>query len=188
MQVIEEAVVNTNSDQAINLAILDHRMDEQKVNELYKEYQKKMHGLAFSFVKDTYLAEDLSHEILVKCYLSRKKFNGNCSLYSWMYRIAVNHCIDFLRKKSRQQDLPHDDIGQIHADLVPTPESEVLTICEMEELRNKLRLLPSMYEEVLTLYYFKDQSLKEIETHLKVNLSTIKTRLSRAKKMLREMY
>ncbi|SEM73171.1 RNA polymerase sigma-70 factor, ECF subfamily [Mesobacillus persicus] len=184
MPVIEEAVVNTNSDQAI----LDQGMNEQKVNELYKEYQKKMYGLAFSFVKDRYLAEDLSHEILVKCYLSRKKFNGDCSLYSWMYRIAVNHCIDFLRKRSRQRDFLHEDFEQSHIAVVRTPETEVLNICEKEELRNKLSLLPSMYEEVLTLYYFKGQSLKEIETHLKLNLSTIKTRLSRAKKMLREMY
>lgn len=188
IDVIEEAMVNTNSNQAMNLAKFDQGMHEQKLNELYKEYQKKMYGLAFSFVKDSYLAEDLAHEILVKCYLSRKKFNGDCSLYSWMYRIATNHCIDFLRKRSRQEDLLHVDIEQHHIAVVGTPESEVLNICEKEELRNKLSMLPSMYEEVLTLYYFKDQTLKEIENHLKINLSTIKTRLFRAKKMLREMY
>ncbi|MGM0900526.1 MAG: sigma-70 family RNA polymerase sigma factor [Bacillota bacterium] len=188
IEVIEEAVVNTNSGKATNLAIFDKGMNEQKANEVYKEYQKKMYCLAFSFVKDSYLAEDLSHEILVKCYLSRKKFNGDCSLYSWMYRIAVNHCIDFVRKRSRQRDLLHGDFVQSHVDVVRTPESEVINICEKEELRNKLSRLPSMYEEVLTLYYFKDQSLKEIENHLKLNLSTIKTRLFRAKKMLREMY
>jgi len=163
-------------------------MNEQKINDLYVEYKKKVYSLAFSYVKDNYLAEDLSHEILVKCYLTRKKFNGDCSFHSWIYRIAINHCIDFLRKGYRHRDFLHEDIELFKHKEMCTPESEVLTICDREELRNKLSQLPSKYEEVITLYYFHEQSLKEIEDHLNIKLSTIKTRLFRAKRMLRKMY
>jgi len=163
-------------------------MNEQKVNELYLEYKKTVYSLALTYVKDTYIAEDLSHEILMKCYLSREKFNGDCSFHSWMFRIAKNHCIDFLRKGYRHRYLLHEDIELFNHKEVCTPETECLIDCDKEELRKKLRRLPSKYKEVITLYYFKDQSLKEIEHHLNIKLSTIKTRLSRAKRMLREMY
>ncbi|MRH42501.1 sigma-70 family RNA polymerase sigma factor [Aquibacillus halophilus] len=175
-------------NKSIFLTRFDQRINEQKVNELYIKYQNKVYTIALSYVKDNYLAEDLAHEILVKCYLTRKKFNGDCSFHSWIYRIAINHCIDFLRRSYRHRDLLHEDLELLNDRNVCTTESEVLTIFDKEELRNKLRLLPSKYEEVIMLYYFKDLSLKEIEHHLNIKLSTIKTRLFRAKRMLREMY
>jgi RNA polymerase sigma-70 factor, ECF subfamily len=162
---------------------------EPYVNELYAEYKNKVYGLAFSFVKDRYLAEDLSHEILVKCYYSYQRFNGECSLHAWVFRIARNHCIDFLRKANRRRVLLHEDMEVMCNNMLEcTPESEVLTLYEQEELRSKLQLLPTKYKEVLTLYYFKDLSLKEIQFELNIKLSTIKTRLLRAKRMLRELY
>lgn len=180
--------VKTKLNKSIFLENVAQRINEKKVNEVYVEYNKKLYRLALSYVKDRYLAEDLAHEILVKCYLTREKFNGDSSFNSWMYRIASNHCIDFLRKAYRHRDFLYEDLELFNNEEVCTPESEVLNICDKEELRNKLRLLPSKYEEVITLYYFKDQSLKEIENHLNIKLSTIKTRLFRAKRMLREMY
>ncbi|MBE4906512.1 sigma-70 family RNA polymerase sigma factor [Bacillus luteolus] len=163
-------------------------LDEQKVNELYTEYKQKVYSIALSYVKDNYVAEDLTHEILIKCYLAHKTFNGKCSFHTWMYRIATNHCIDYLRKGYRKRDVLHEDIELFMDKEEFTPESEVLDRCDQEEVLDKLKLLPSKYQEVLRLYYFKNQSLKEIEQHLNINLSTIKTRMLRAKKMLKEMY
>jgi RNA polymerase sigma-70 factor, ECF subfamily len=190
MSFLEKEMVNlkTKRNTAIFLARFDQSMNEQKINELYVEYKKKVYTLALSYVKDIYLAEDLTHEILVKCYLNREKFKGDCSFHSWMYRIATNHCIDFLRKSYRNRDLLHENIDLFNHREVCTPESEVLHHCDHAELRGKLRKLPSKYAEVITLFYFKDQSLKEIEDHLNIKLSTVKTRLFRAKQMLREMY
>jgi RNA polymerase sigma-70 factor, ECF subfamily len=173
---------------SIFLENVARHMNEQKIIDLYAEYNKVVYRLALSYVKDRYLAEDLAHEILVKCYLSREKFNGQCSFHSWIYRISINHCIDFSRKTYRHRDCLHEDIELFNDKEVRTPESEVMSIYDKEELRNKLRQLPSKYEEVITLYYFKGQSLKEIEHHLNIKRSTIKTRLFRAKRMLRKMY
>ncbi|MBD8069081.1 RNA polymerase sigma factor [Bacillus sp. PS06] len=156
--------------------------------EIYAAYKNKVYHLALSYVKDTYLAEDLSHEILVKCYLTRKTFNGDCSFQSWIYRIAINHCIDYLRKEARHSSLLYEDVDLFNDKNGCTPESEVLLQSEKEDLRFKLRQLPSKYKEVIILYYFQEQSLKEIEGHLNINLSTIKTRLFRAKRLLRDMY
>jgi RNA polymerase sigma-70 factor, ECF subfamily len=180
--------VITQSEHAMLLAEFNQSLNEQKLNEYYVECKRKVYCIARSYVKDHYVAEDLSHEILMKCYLARHKFNGNCSFHSWLYRIAINHCIDYLRKGYRQRDLVYENIEQFNDIEVRTPESMVLHYCEKEDLLSKLRKLPSKYQEVIILFYFKDQSLKEIEHYLNVKLSTIKTRLSRAKRMLREMY
>lgn len=178
--------MTTQSNEAMVLP--EFSLNEQNINELYLEYKRKVYSLALSYVKDNYLAEDLTHEILVKCYLTHSKFKGNCSFYSWVYRIATNHCIDFLRKASRHQDLLMEDVEQFNTKFIRTPETELFKAHDQEELRNNIRKLPPKYEEILMLYYFKDQSLTEIEHHLKIKHSTIRTRLFRAKRMLREMY
>ncbi|SET32338.1 RNA polymerase sigma-70 factor, ECF subfamily [Salinibacillus kushneri] len=175
-------------DKAIYLMGLNQGLNEQNVNELYVEYKRKVYTIALSYVKDYYLAEDLSHEILIKCYLTRDKFKGDCSFHSWMYRISVNHCIDFLRKSYRKRDLLYEDINIFNSEDAYNPESEVLNLCDQEELRDHLRQLPSKYQEVIIHFYFKDQSLRDIVNELNINLSTAKTRLFRAKKMLREFY
>jgi RNA polymerase sigma-70 factor, ECF subfamily len=181
-------IVKTKLNKSIFPENVAQRTNEKKGNELYVEYKQKFYRLAFSYVKDPYLAEDLAHEILVKCFITHEKFKGDCSLHSWMYRIAINHCIDFLRKGYRHRDLLYEEIEQFNDQEVCTPESEVIRTSEKKELRDKLNQLPMKYQEVITLFYFQDQSLKEMENHLNLNLSTIKTRLFRAKRLLREMY
>ncbi|WP_157967894.1 RNA polymerase sigma factor [Paraliobacillus sp. X-1268] len=170
------------------LGSVDQHMTEKKINELYVEYKNRVYRLALSYVKDSYLAEDLSHEILVKCYIKREKFKGDCSFHSWINKVASNHCIDFLRKNYRHQDLLQENLELFTSDVICSPESEAITNCDHEEIRNNLRQLSSKYKEVIVLYYFKQLSLKEIADQLNLNLSTVKTRLFRAKKMLKDMY
>ncbi|WP_223701663.1 sigma-70 family RNA polymerase sigma factor [Sutcliffiella deserti] len=177
-----------SSNNAMFLTRFEQDLNEQKINELYFEYKEKIYGLVLSYVKDNYLAEDLSHEILLKCYLTRNRFNGECSIPTWMHRIAINHCIDFLRKRSRQRELLHEQIDLLNQKELRTPEFEAITSCDKEELRSKIKQLPLKYEKVITLYYIKERTLKEIEQDLNIKLPTIKTRLFRAKHMLREMY
>jgi RNA polymerase sigma-70 factor (ECF subfamily) len=180
--------VKTKIKKSIFLENVVQPLNEKKVNELYGEYNKIMYRLAFSYVKDRYIAEDLAHEILVKCYLNREKFNGDCSFHTWMYRIARNHCIDFIRKTYHHRDVLYEDLEPFNNEEVCTPEFEVLNSYEKVELRDKIRELPLKYQEVIILYYYKDQSLKEIELQLNLKLSTVKTRLFRAKRMLKDMY
>jgi RNA polymerase sigma-70 factor (ECF subfamily) len=184
----EEGMITHQADKSLLATSSDHSSNEHEITELYVLYKRKVYRIALSYVKDTFLAEDLAHEILVKCYLTREKFKGECSLNSWIYRIARNHCIDFLRKSYRHRDQLHENVELFNDIYMSTPESEIVISCENEELRNKLRQLPSKYGEVIYLYYFKEKSLREIEGQLKIKLSTVKTRLFRGKRMLKEMY
>lgn len=163
-------------------------MNEQSVNEIYFEYQGKVYNIAQAFVKEKHLAEDLSHEVLIKCYVNQAKFKGDCSLDTWIYRVAKNHCIDFLRKSHVKRVLPVEDVEQFVNGKVLPPEVKVIAQFNYEELRGKISLLPEKYKEVVTLYYFKNKSLKEIQSMLDIKLSTVKTRLLRAKHILKSMY
>lgn len=181
-------MITHQADKSLLETSSSHSINERKVTELYLLYKRKVYRIALSYVKDTFLAEDLAHEILVKCYLSRGKFKGECSLNSWIHRIASNHCIDFLRKSYRHRDQLHENLELFNDLDMSTPEAEIVNRRENEELRNKLRQPPPKYGEIIYLYYFKEKSLREIEGQLKIKLSTVKTRLFRAKRMLKEMY
>ncbi|MEC1716513.1 sigma-70 family RNA polymerase sigma factor [Schinkia azotoformans] len=163
-------------------------MDEKGFNQLYFRYKRKIYYVAFKFVKDPHLAEDLAHEVLIKCYFNIEKFNRDCTLDTWINRVAKNHCIDFLRRSHLNRVFPIEDVESYKNEEAPTPEHEVVRHFNNSELRRRVELLPDKYEEVISLYYFKNQSLKEIQHILNVNLSTVKTRLFRAKQMLKAMY
>lgn len=180
--------MKTIVNQSYFLGSIDQHMTEQKINQLYLECKNRIYRLALGYVKDSYLAEDLTHEILVKCYLKSEKFKGDCSIHTWMNKIASNHCIDFLRKNYRKRDLLYENLEVFISDVSCSPESEAITNCDHEELRNKLSQLSPKYKDVIVLYYFKQLAMKEIAKQLNIKLSTVKTRLFRAKKMLKEMY
>ncbi|MFD1736707.1 RNA polymerase sigma factor [Bacillus salitolerans] len=147
--------MKAKSSKGIVLAPLKQSQNEQKGNELYIKYKEKVYCLALSFVKDNYLAEDLSHEILMKCYLTLEKFNGNCTFQSWIYRIAINHCIDFLRKGYRHRDLFYENTD-LFTGKEGTPETDVFNNFRKEELLFNLRQLPpnikrSLYSTTLRI-------------------------------------
>jgi len=161
-------------------------MDKSELNTLYLTYRKKVYHLALYYVKDAYLAEDISHEVLIKCYVHREKFKGDCSLDTWIVRVAKNHCIDYLRKSYSRRITLYDSVD-LFEDQV-TPEDLILSQFKNEELKCMVNQLPEKYKMIIILYYYKDLSLNDIQSLLNLNLSTIKTRMYRARQRLKAMY
>ncbi|MRH42079.1 sigma-70 family RNA polymerase sigma factor [Aquibacillus halophilus] len=162
-------------------------MGEEELNQLYLKHKGRVYNLVLYYVKDPYLSEDIAHEVLLKCYFNREKFSGHCSINTWMNRVTVNHCIDYLRSSHMKKITPSENIDSLLNQQL-TLEDTVVIYIDNENLRKQIDLLPSIYVEVLNLYYFKNYSIKEIHSVLKLNVSTVKTRLYRAKKTLRKMY
>jgi len=159
-----------------------------EINALYVTYRRKVYNVALSYVKDTYLAEDLSHEVLMKCYHNREKFNGGSSLDTWIVKVTRNHCIDFLRRSHSRRILLCENINSLGYEDEYTPESEIMSQYKNEELRNKVNQLPEKYRVVIILYYYKNRSLNEIQQILNLKSSTIKARMCRARQRLKAMY
>lgn len=158
-------------------------LEEIDINQFYDNYRKKIYRYAYSLVKDVYLAEDLTQEVFIKVYYNRHLFKRNSSLDTWIYTITKNQCLDYLRSSQAKKVFPFEEFVLITID-EQTPERNLIARFDIETLREKVELLPVIYKEVISLYYFNNNSLKEIQNKLNINISTVKTRLLRAKQKL----
>jgi len=163
--------------------------DEEAFGTLVNLYKRKVFHLAYSLTHDEHTADDLAQEVFIKVYFALKKFKGQSEFGTWLYRIAVNHCRDFLRKKSRIKILSFEDIK----DPVSTLENEgLLEEREREEEQKRtavhtyIRKLPEKYRIILSLRDIQGFSYEEITNILGLSPGTVDSRLHRARKMLRK--
>jgi len=155
---------------------------------LVERYKTKVFSLAYGLIRDRASADDLAQEILIKAYFVLPKFKFRSEFGTWLFRVAVNHIKDYLRKtKRRRQDLPLQNV----------PEKEVATEDRgyeeeqrdqrrRELVRVALRRLPRKYQVILTLRDIQGLSYEEMARVLGVSVGTVDSRLFRARKMLRE--
>jgi RNA polymerase sigma-70 factor, ECF subfamily len=157
----------------------------QLIDQWMSQYSKNVYLLAYSYVKDRGLAEDISQEVFIKCYKHVEKFRGEANIKSWIYRITVNTAKDTLMAKNfNVLKFPK----MFFENLKKTASSEEIVV---EQDRNETLLqtvfhLPTKYREVIFLHYFEEQKVEEIADILHVNINTVKTRLTRARALLKE--
>ena len=155
------------------------------IDELMNLHSRKVYLLAFSYVKDKGLAEDIAQEVFIKCYKSLAHFRGDAQITSWIYRITVNTAKDFLRSKSFNiLKYPKSFFESITKN--ETAEDAVLQQDEREVVLQTVLGLSTKYREVIILYYFQDEKIEDIAEILNMNVNTVKTRLSRARSILKD--
>ena len=160
--------------------------------ELIDRYSGKVYSTAYSYTQNQEEARDLVQEILIKAYNSLQGFKAEAKFSTWLYRIAVNSCIDWSRKRKSKvimTALSFEDTNifdNITSD-TEGPEELVLQQEHKEAVRNAVSSLPEIYKTVLILYYFEELQVQEICNILDSPRKTIETRLYRAKKVLKSM-
>ena len=171
------------------LAVTDESMlleKEEIIDQLMQEYSDDILHLVYTYVKNRTTAEDLTQEIFLKCYEKLNQFNQQATLKTWVYRIASNHCKDYLRSWHYRKITLSDKI----LDYIPSKskqvEEEIIANSEGNILTNAVMNLPLKYREVVFLHYYEELSLAEISKITSVNINTIKTRLKRAKELLKD--
>jgi RNA polymerase sigma-70 factor, ECF subfamily len=159
---------------------------EEIIDQLMQEYSDDILHLVYTYVKNRTTAEDLTQEIFLKCYEKLNQFNQQATLKTWVYRIASNHCKDYLRSWHYRKITLSDKI----LDYIPSKskqvEEEIIANSEENILTNAVMNLPLKYREVVFLHYYEELSLAEISKITTVNINTIKTRLKRAKELLKD--
>jgi RNA polymerase sigma-70 factor (ECF subfamily) len=164
----------------------------EALERLMQEYGTKIMHLAYYYLKDRHLAEDVAQEVFVKAYRNWDSFRGDSSAYTWLYKITVNLCRDKTRSAWWKRLIPTDDprgaavtpletVGQLQEG----PEEAALRGDQREALLTYVMALPDAYREVVLLYYYQDLSAVEIAQITEQNENTIKTRLFRARAMLK---
>ena len=152
--------------------------------------QTKVLGLCTSLLGDAHQAEDAAQEIFIKAYQSLRSFQGNSKFSTWLYRIAVNHCKDLLRKRSRQRTESLEALIEKSGDQVQNlwePSFDPRNTKEASDIVEKLLAMLSPDERlILTLREVQSLSYQEISETLGCSLDAVKSRLRRARETLEQ--
>jgi RNA polymerase sigma factor (sigma-70 family) len=155
--------------------------------ELVKEHGKAIFKYIISLVKNKELAEDIYQEALISAYLAYPSMKEQSKYKSWLYAIAINKCRDYWRKDKKAQQFWKEEVYAYTATFEPSsiPEVELIHKLFAQQVAEKVNLLPEIYRYPINLYYYQDFSLVEIAKKSNLPLSTVKTRMKRAKERLR---
>jgi len=158
--------------------------------ELILEYQKKVYNTAYRFFNNAEDALDVSQEIFIKVYTSLKAFKEGSTFSTWLYRIAVNTCIDYSRKKRKIQDVSLDDETTNVAKNMASPQLPPDQIVENREMKDAIakaiQALPEDLKICIILRDIQGFTYLEISELLDCSIGTVKSRISRGRRALRE--
>ena len=170
--------------------------DHDEFNKLVDIYYAVLYRLIIKIVKNAEDAEDLLQEVFIKITKNIKKFEGRSSLSTWIYKIAVNEALMFLRKKKPLEfsvDVDTDKDDQVNIgnskqikDWCCIPEKELLTTESSTYLNNAIDKLSVNLRLVFILRDINGLSIKDTAETLEVSESVVKTRLFRARNILRQ--
>ena len=156
-------------------------------------YQKRTYRLVQRFISNREDALDLTQDAFIRAYQGLGDFKSQCQFYSWLYRITVNLCIDFLRKKARSEVLLYDsdESGEMPMANIPDPRSESpAKAAENKELRTHIRKavrrLPPKQRQIFILRHSDGLSLKDIAAVVGRSDGTVKAHLLHAHRNLRK--
>ncbi|MDE0017191.1 MAG: sigma-70 family RNA polymerase sigma factor [Candidatus Poribacteria bacterium] len=167
--------------------------DTAAFDTLFTRYQKRTYRLVQRFISNREDALDLTQDAFIRAYQGLGDFKSQCQFYSWLYRITVNLCIDFLRKKSRSEVLLYDsdESGELPMANIPDPRSESpAKAVENKELRTHIRKavrrLPPKQRQIFILRHWDGLSLKDIAAVVGRSDGTVKAHLLHAHRNLRK--
>jgi RNA polymerase sigma factor (sigma-70 family) len=159
--------------------------------DLMHRYKDSIYFMVLKMVNNKEDAMDLTVETFAKAFEKLDKYQPDYAFSTWLFRVATNNCIDFIRKKKLNTQSIHgmlDDDGdemplQIKSDVL-NPEESSIKKQQTEELRQLIDSLPPRYRNLITLRYFDELSYEEIALQLDLPLGTVKAQLFRARYLL----
>lgn len=151
------------------------------------EYGERLTKMAYNYVKDWSLAEDIVQDVFITCYRNHGKMNEIHSFKAWIYRLAINKSKDVLKSSAFRRVVMNAGLLALFSSRDDLPEKSLMIRSEEEYLSRCVLSLPVKYREVVTLYYYEECSIEEMQVMLELNPNTIKTRLKRGRERLKKM-
>ena len=170
--------------------------DQKAYAELMSLYRDSIYYMLMKIVKNSDDAEDLTLETFGKAFRYLDKYTPQYAFSTWLFRIAVNNSIDYIRHKNNSPQCIEEDLANSGAQLLidrtpstttATPEQEVMEKQRIKMLQLAVAQLPDKYRKVVELRYYSELSNDEISQQLGISLSNVKIQLLRAKNMLSEL-
>jgi RNA polymerase sigma-70 factor, ECF subfamily len=166
--------------------VLETEDKEVLIDGIMNQYGQEILQLVYSYVNNKEIAEDLTQDIFVKCYKSLHTYKGKSKLRTWLWRIAINHCKDYLKSWYNQKVILTEHESTYMEVQKESVEQTVIQQDEDQRLASVVMNLPIKYREVIYLFYFEELPIKEIAIVIEAKENTVKTRLRKAKKLLKE--
>lgn len=163
---------------------MDREDRDYLLDKIMIEYGNELVRLAYSYVKDAEIAKDMVQNTFVKCYKNLDSFRFDAQIKTWLYRITINECKDYLKSWNYKMVQVKNFINETAKSILPSTEKIVIDKYNNEEIKVTISSLPKVYREVVYLYYYDSLSTDEIAKVLDIPLNTVKTRLRRAKQRL----
>jgi RNA polymerase sigma-70 factor, ECF subfamily len=159
----------------------------QLIERLIDDYEQQILKLTYFYVHDWSAAQDICQEVFIKAYNALDDFNQESTYKTWIYRIAINKCKDYKKSAYFRKNTIVDRFHRIlNKEVAANPEDELLKSEHNDTVAQHIFSLPIKYREAIILYYYEDLSTDEIGDLLKVNPSTVRTRLNRGREKLKE--
>ncbi|MFN7545646.1 MAG: RNA polymerase sigma factor [Acidobacteriota bacterium] len=178
------------SDEALLVARVQKR-DELAFRELVERYQNKVFSIIYGILRNRNDAEDISQQVFTKVYSSIGNFDSRSSLLTWIYKITVNECYDYLRKKRVRKLVYESDISEDDNRLMEnsevTRDQSVPSDLRLAQRDLLLKILEKISDEDRTLILLKEvegHSVEELARRTGMNENTIKVKLFRARQKL----
>ena len=161
--------------------------ERKAFEELLDTYETRVYRLALRFTGNVSDAEDVTQEIFLGVHKSIGNFRGNAALGTWIYRVAMNHCLEFRRKRQLDSIPYEDELTLVTSDWRDDPVQSA----DKQELTAKveaaLNCLPPHHRDVIVLHELQGLTYQECATTLNVPVGTVKSRLSNAFRRLRDL-
>jgi len=166
--------------------------DEKAYTDLMARYRKSVYHTLLKMVRNPDDAEDLTIEAFAKAFKNLPKFKKEYTFSTWLFRIATNNCIDFIRKKKLETFSINTAFSADNGDTVNIeikddkldPEEKAIKNQKIEVIREIVKQLPPKYQRLVQLRYFDELSYDEIAKTLNAPLGTVKAQLHRARELL----
>lgn len=169
--------------------------DEKAYAELMSRYKKPVYHMILKMIRNVDDAEDLTIEAFAKAFRNLHKFNPDYTFSTWLFRIATNNCIDFIRRKKLDtmsisagyKDDNGENTEMEIKDNNLTPFEETIKSQKIEIIQAIVTKLPPKYQTLVRLRYFQEYSYEEIATEIDAPLGTVKAQLHRARELLLDL-
>ncbi|HOS16347.1 MAG TPA: sigma-70 family RNA polymerase sigma factor [Bacteroidales bacterium] len=194
MEITQEPTKKSQRDIALIREALENN-NQQAYAELMENYRESLYLMMLKMVNNPYDAEDLTIEAFGKAFHNLSSYTNKNAFSTWLFKIASNNCIDFLRKKRLNLVMIDQTFENSDGDVTTFEiKDEMLNpeqrLCDKEKktnMHNLVNRLKPHYRELVKLRYFDELSYEEIAVKMKLPLGTVKAKLFRAKYMLQKI-
>jgi RNA polymerase sigma factor (sigma-70 family) len=185
---------NTRKDsKAEDIILIDDAIagKQEAYQKLMTKYRQLIYNLIFRMIRNKEDVQDLTQEAFIKAFNSLEKFDKQFSFSTWLFKIATNNCIDYLRKKKLHTFSIDKDIGTDDDDYqfeIPDtetiPDKNILDKERKKILEEAIENLPNKYKSVILLRHRDEKDYEEIAKKLKIPLGTVKAHIFRGRELL----